>query len=48
MLGIFKLKCWFDWVMVDIVWGGVWDVDVIVFLIDVCKGIDEEVESIFK
>ncbi|MEP4767632.1 MAG: GTPase Era [Roseibium sp.] len=46
--GIFKPKRRLDRAMVDTAWGGARDADLIALLIDARKGIDEEVEDIFK
>jgi GTP-binding protein Era len=46
--GIFKPKRRLDRAMVTSAWGGAGDADVVAFLLDVRKGIDEEAEAILR
>lgn len=48
MFGIFDVSCCFDWVMVQVVWGGVVDVDLIVLVVDVKGGLGLKVEMILN
>ncbi len=46
--GIFRPKRRLDRAMVDAAWGGAREADIVAFLIDAAKGLDEESEAILK